>query len=63
MFQSGLDVVDGGIRHAATFENLQPLLRSLLLRDGFDPLFEIDSVLDADIIGYEAGVLGPFRLA
>lgn len=61
--QGVLDVVDGGVRHPAPLENLQPLGRRFLGGEVLDHPLQDVAVLDPHVVGHEARVRLPLRPA
>jgi hypothetical protein len=54
--QCSLNVIDSGIWHSASLEDLQPLLRGLLLGDVLDQSIDIGAMLHAITVGDEASI-------
>ena len=63
MVHGRLDIVDGRVRHAATFHHLLPFRRCLGDCLGFDEGIKGNSVLDTGAIRQEANVCSPFYFA
>lgn len=63
MAQSRLYVVDGGIRHAAFIQQLEPFLGRLRSRFRFDQRLQGHPVGDADAVGVETLLRLPLGLA
>jgi hypothetical protein len=63
VIQGPLNVVDRRIRHTATLEDIQPLLRGLLHSGAFDHTIYLCTVLHSVTVSDEAGVSLPLREA
>jgi hypothetical protein len=63
VIQGPLNVVYRGIRHTATLEDIQPLLRGLLHSGAFDHTIYLRTVLHSVTVSDEAGIGLPLREA
>lgn len=63
MFHRCLNVIDGRICHATSFENVQPFLGGFGSSYGLDQAFDENAVLHPFAVRYETRVRGPFGSA
>ena len=63
MAQSSLDIIDGGVGHAAALQHQKPICRRLGACFRFNEAFERDAVFDAGAVGQNARVSSPFWFA